>query len=904
MDELVAALRRQRAVTALVPLFFVSGATGLIYQTIWGRELHLVFGTSTFAIATVLTAFMAGLALGGAWMGRRADTVARPLAIYGALEVGIGVFAVVFPSLLHAVEPIYLAAWRTWAPTPVAFGVVQLLLVGSLLVLPTAAMGATLPLLARFATDRMGAAGDRVGLLYAVNTAGAVVGTWAAGFLLLPALGLSRTTWLAAVANVVLGLLALGLSRWTSGVQVALDAVAEPEPAVAPPSPRASRAVAWSAACAGFASLVYEVAWFRVLGLMLGASVYAFSVMLLAFLVGIAIGGRVGGWWADRLFARGGAPRVLAALAVVQVGVATLSITMMHVYQELPFWYVWLFDAFSAEAHPSLTWTVSLLLAGLVMTPPALLMGAAFPLAVRAAVGDARAVGAAVGRIYGANTAGGVLGAALAGFVLLPMLAVRGTVALAAAVNVVAALVAWAGQDAPGPALRTAWGRGLGAALATLAVVGLVVPPGWDPLLMTAGMYKYVTSFSDHSRAGILDYAVDQYDLLYYREGLSSVVTVARNKDSGNIWLANNGKVDASTTIDMPTQVMVSLLPMQFVAAPTDVLVIGLASGITAGGVTLVDDVQRLDVVELEPAIRPAAELFADFNHGVLDDPRTHLVLNDGRNHVLLTPPGTYDVIVSEPSNPWLTGVSNLFTEQFFTLGKARLKPGGIWSQWVQLYGMDDDDLRSLLATFAAVYPYMQVYAAAEDADLVLLGAEHPFGPDAAAAAHLLGWPAVADELDVVQLATVPALIGAWLMDRDEVLRMVGDTPRNTDDNMRIEYNAPLNLHRDTQALNVPMLMRHAQVPWRYVDDPALLAEVALRYDTDDDLDRAIDAMLRAGLALPVDDPLREERIEQAFTWYREGRGSTHDVGGTARELLWQAFLEQRVQPLFAPETR
>lgn len=897
MDELMVGLRRERAVAALVPLFFVSGATGLVYQTIWGRQLHLVFGTSTFAIATVLSAFMAGLAIGGWWMGSRADRVADPLRLYGQIEVGIGLYALGFPTLVAGVEPLYQWVWRTFSPSPAVFGVAQLVIVGSTLLLPTALMGATLPLLARFATERLGAAGDRVGSLYAVNTAGAVCGTWLAGFVLLPGWGLWWTTCLAALANLALGAVAIGLAGWAAGA-VGWVAVVEHGAVEEPPAPTP---LLVAAALAGFASLLYEVAWFRVLGLMLGASVYAFSVMLLAFLIGIAGGARVGGVLADRWLETGGRSAVLRGLAWVELGVGASSFLMMHVFQELPFWYVWLFDAVGADRQPGLMWVISMLIAGLIMTGPAVLMGMAFPLMVRAAIGRADELGSAVGSVYAYNTAGGVLGAALAGFVLLPALAVQGTILVGTSVNVAAALLVWSLSGVGGSAWRGAEVRRLAGAVGLLAVVGALRPPAWDPLLMTAGMYKYVTSFKDHSREGIYDYAVSQYELLYYREGLSSVVTVAKNLDSGNIWLANNGKVDASTHIDMPTQVLVSLLPMQFVDQPRTALVIGLASGITAGAAALVPELEHIEVVELEPAIVDAARLFDAYNHGVLDDPRVELFLNDGRNHVLLAAPGAYDVVVSEPSNPWLTGVSNLFTKEFFELGRSRLAEGGVWAQWVQLYGMDDQDLKSLLGTFADVYPHVLVYAAAEDADLVLLGSDRPLVPTPANAARLFGWPSVREELAAVEMDGPPAVLASLLMDRPAVMRLVGATPRNTDDNMRIEYNAPRNLHRDTQRVNLPMLHDAAIVPYEAIgEDPGFLMALGEVYLRIDDPDRAINAALRAGLLRDPQDPEREAALATAFRWYAKERvGREPDSMSEAeRAVLGAEFRDKRVRPM------
>lgn len=866
MDELVARLRRERAIRALLPLFFVSGATALVYQTIWNRELHLVFGTSTFAISTVLAAYMAGLAAGGFLMARWADRIRRPLATYGVLEVIIGVYALVFPLLVKVVTPAYLEVWRALQPGPVLFGLIQFSLVGVTLLLPTAAMGATLPILARFATERLGAAGDRIGTLYAVNTAGAVFGTWAAGFVLLPSLGLWNTTVLAAGANLVLGIGAIALDRWArADAEDATDDLEEEEigelhPELVP--------VAVAMGLAGFASLVYEVAWTRLMGLMLGASVYAFSTMLLAFLTGIALGGKIGGPIADRLLRLQGQRAVLTTLALVEVGVGVTSYLLMYLYPELPFWYVWLFDSFGAESDPAARWVMSTVLSALVMTPPAVLMGMAFPLAVRAVVTREDALGGPVGNVYAANTVGSMVGAFVAGFVLLPQIDVKGTIFVAAFANLLAAAVML---------VRASRGRsGAGARLAPLGALSLGLlfvarQPPWDPMLMTAGMYQYVSHFEDHSREGIRRYAVGKYDLLFYDEGLSSVVTVAKNRESENIWLANNGKVDASTTTDMPTQVLCSLLPIQFVEDPRDVLVIGLASGITAGAVTLVDDVQRLDIVELEPAIEKAARFFDEHNHHVLDDPRTNLISNDGRNHLLLTPPGTYDVIVSEPSNPWITGVSNLFTREFFEMGKARLKPGGVWSQWIQMYGMDEHDLKSLLRTFAMVYEHVLVYATIEDSDLVLIGSDSSIRPSPELAFGLMEQPKVGRELRLVDIESPLELVSIFQFDRDRLLEVTEGAPLNTDDNMRIEYNAPRNLHSDTTGDNYRFLLSSAVVPFDVLGgDLDKTVELARTYQERGDVVRAVLTVADAVRRVGRESPLGQWLIAEAERWQAE----------------------------------
>ncbi|MEQ1566695.1 MAG: fused MFS/spermidine synthase [Myxococcota bacterium] len=841
----------------MLALFFVSGATALTYQTLWVRKLELVFGTSTFAISTVLAAFMGGLALGGFAGGRYADRVRRPLQWYGWLEVGIGLFALLFPVLLRGVTPLYLAFWRATEPGPVAYGLVQFVLVGALLLAPTAMMGATLPLLARFATWRLGSAGDRIGTLYAVNTAGAVLGTFLCGFVLLPGIGMFATTGAAAAANLLLGASAVLLDRFAGEEMPVTDDLK-----LADQVDRILPVVLAAIGLAGFSALVYEVAWTRLLALMLGASAYTFSVMLLAFLVGIAIGGKLGGPLADRWMANGGTERVLLGFAAIEVSIALVSYLLMYLYPELPFWYVWVFDWLGAEDHPKVVWAVSLLIAGLIMTPPAVLMGMHFPVAVRAAIGRPDALGGPVGRVYGANTLGGVLGAFLAGMVLLPSVMVQGTIFVAAAAELVAAaLLVWrSGNRRFGlPAIG-----GIGALLLVFAAGR----PPWDPMLMTAGMYHYVSHFEDHSRQGIMNFSVEEYALVFYEEGLSSVVTVAKNIDTDNMWLANNGKVDASTSTDLPTQVLCSLLPMQFVEDPSDVLVIGLASGITAGAVSQVDAIDRLDVVELEPAIEKAARYFGEHNWDVLDDPRLNLITNDGRNSVLLAAPASYDVIVSEPPNPWISGVANLFTKEFLEVGKTRLKPGGVWSQWVQMYGMDTKDLRTLLATFASVYPHVLVYATIQDADLVLVGSESPLVPSPANAANLYKYPKVAAVLQRVKVNGPMDIVALYQLDREAVLELAGDVRLNTDDNMAIEYSAPLNLHRDTSTPNFELLLAHAQLPTEAVPlDAALWSHLAQTYQDRDDTARAVLALAIAAKQLPEGSPERAEMLDRARGW-------------------------------------
>ncbi|MCI0675420.1 MAG: fused MFS/spermidine synthase [Phycisphaerales bacterium] len=807
--EVIPAKARRGLHIAITLLFMVSGATSLVYETIWARQLHLVFGTSQLAISTLLAAFMAGLALGGWLGGRWAHTIKRPLLAYAALEAFIAAYAIAFPLFLQAAEPLYIGFWRAFEPSPLVFGVFQFVLVGLLLLPPTCCMGATLPLLATLAARFDDRTGRTIGRLYGANTLGAVAGIAISGFVLLPQLGLRATTLCAVAANALLALAAASLTKAMSWDQVRAEQNREaPKPLDRDAPPLVILAIL--AAIAGFTSLVYEVAWFRLMALMLGGSAYAFSIMLLAFLLGIALGGWAGGGLADRSFARGRITRTLACLALLEAGVGVAAWMAMFAYGEMPFAYVSLYN--SLAETPTLLWLGRLFLALALMLPPALLMGAAFPCLVRAAAGPSP-VSRAVGFVYAANTAGAVLGAFIGGFLLLPALHVHGTVLAAITLNIAASILAY------GPAIladhqrRTArLGRCIASGAVAIAIVH-VFSPSWNPLLMTCGIYQEVEFLPERSRAGLLSHTRLRSTLLFYDEGLSSVVTVGRDPYQSNIWLANNGKVDASIKVDLCTQVMLGHLPFMFRTDAQRVLVIGLASGISAGCVTLHQQPKQIDIAEIEPAIVTASHFFDDYNYRPLDDPRVSVVLNDARNHLNLAADGTYDLVTSEPSNPWLTGVSNLFTREFFELGKRKLAPNGIWAQWVQCYSLSPDDLRSLLATFATVYEHVRLFYS-DDGNLIVLGSGAPLPLDASDTVRIFSANHKLDQsLRSIDINTPDELLSFYIMDRPQLMQWAGDIDLNTDDNMRIEYSAPLQLQSETASENYQLLLSAADVP-------------------------------------------------------------------------------------------
>jgi spermidine synthase len=833
----------------LAPLFLVSGATSLTYQLIWARQLYWIVGTSQLAISIVLAGFMLGLALGSFAAARFAGRVRRPLVGFAVLEAFIAIYALAFPQLLQPAAKLHLLLSSSSAPYSLSSVLTQFIVTGALLLPPTICMGATLPLLARIAASPDGRdAGSKVGLLYGVNTLGAVLGTALAGFVLLPRLGLASTNQTAVAGNLAVAasaaLLALAYRPTTRAVAATATRSATAR------TRDDSKPILIIAALAGFASLLCEVAWFRLMTLILGGSTYSFSIMLLAFLLGIGIGGWAGGRPADRALVSGGRTGVLRRIGYLQLGVALLCWGAMFAYGALPQLFVDLFRFTGGTRTPLLAGELSLALA--VMLPPALLMGATFPHLVRAAASDSGDLERPVGLIYGANTAGAIAGAATAGLFLLPALRMQGCIIAAASINLVAGTIAFAiSQREPGRRLGLA--RLSVAALAGIAIIH-VLQPTWNPLLMSSGVYRHAPKLTRSDSPSLKDLAVNPYKLLFYEEGPSSIITVAEARDDGNIWLATNGKVDASSIGDMPTQVLLAHIPAMYRRDTDRALVVGLGSGVTAGSLLLDREFGELDIVEIEPAIVRASHFFDEINNRPLDDARTHLHLNDARSHLLRTPDAYYDLVISEPSNPWISGVSNLFTREFFELGKSKLAPGGIWAQWLHLYGMQSEDLKSLLGAFGSTYEAVSVFRVG-DTSLVILGS------DALDGLHVLDIDKyvgknqdIVDDLNRVEIKRAEDIIGRFQFGRSVMVELVGGVEHNTDDNMRIEYAAPLFLHADTARDNLVMLEEVAEVPLASVTSGRLAMLAFVYAELDGGWDRALVTLRHARDRRP-DDP-------------------------------------------------
>lgn len=792
----------------LVVCLFLSGLAALTLELVWSRSLRLVFGSSTLAVSSVLVAYMLGLGLGGLLAGRFAARVRNPARVYGLVEVAIGLYAWCVPSLLATLPG--LDANLTGLVPPSALALIRFFLVLTVLVVPTFLMGATLPLLTSTWVGASARVAPGVGLLYGVNTLGAVVGILAATFIFLPRLGLTGTNHLGAALALAVGIVAVTLiAPWVrtstpahtlspipGNAELQLGAKARvsarrsrsggelQETREAAPTTRWNR---WllSYATVGFSALAYEVCWFRALAMVVGSSVYAFATMLAAFLLGIGLGSLVArSWWQRRQH-----PEADYALALAALG-SSAWVTIM-VLASAPRWFVQIVDV--AGISPTAITAVSGLIAVLAMLVPTLILGAMFPGVLRLVAID-RTPSAAAGDVYFANTIGSALGAFSAGFVMIPYLGLQQTMSWLVALNLAVAAWLLASTRVWSSSRRRMAVTGIGFA----AVVTPILPSTWNPAELNRGVFQLLLDADDWRVGYEALTGVAPDGLLFHREGINT--TVAVEQRAGERVLRVNGKPDAGSAGDMPTQVLLGQLPFLYGARAERVLVVGLASGVTVGSAALFEP-EVLDVVELEPAMVEASHFFDDINHRPLDRHGVRVIIEDGRI-LLARRPSAYDVIISEPSNPWISGVANLFTREFFREAREALQPHGVLLQWVQLYGLAPQAWTSILAALQAEFPYVYVFSHSglTGGDSLIMATQRRLtAPDFPRWENLR--PEVRADLERVGLFDTPDLWSLLRLGPEEVALLAQEAPVvNSDDNLFVELTAPRTLH-DADAL-------------------------------------------------------------------------------------------------------
>ena len=767
-----------------------SGFAGLIYEVSWTRLVTLYMGHTTAAASTVVAAFMGGLAGGSALGGRLAVnlTPKQSLWAYAALESVVVLSALALPSELGALKPLLEWAYSDGAPG-FLFAAIRLASCLVLLVIPALALGATFPLAVRWFVDRSQSVGRLGGALYAANTAGAALGAVAAGFLLLPALGLFKTV-LVGVGASVLALLAILMLVRRAGEGRPSDrrpSAHGPHRSTVERAPRPER---WTLAAAvlgltGFATLTYEIAWTRVFSLTAGPSTYAFAATLAAVIIGLAIGSVIGSvlaGWTDRFVLALTLDLTATSAAAAWAGSLAGGALPRYVAEQL---------ARTPQDFSSVQWQGAWLMAGLVV-PTATGLGIAFPLALQLVRGDERRTATRLGALYAINTVTAGIGSLAAGFIVIPFLGLQNTVRLATAALILSSLLVIVRGGLSKSARQLA-------VLPALAVLGwLAFQRPWDRELLASGVYKYAGLVS---REIDLETGLKAGTLLYYRDGAAATVSVKRL--TGTLSLSLDGKVDASTSGDMLAQKALAHLPLLLHGGPRRVCIIGLGSGVTLAS-ALLHPVSSVDVVEISPNVVEASQLFADDNRHAIDDPRARLILGDGRSHLLLAD-RQYDVIISEPSNPWMAGVAALFTREFLLAARARLTRGGILCQWAHTYNIGDRDLRSIAATFASVFPDGTMWLMG-DSDLLLIGSAGSSTPSLDGLARHWNRPGVAADLRAVSAYEPFAFLSSYVGGPDEIRRYAAGARLQSDDAMALEFSAPRAQYVSASSENVATL--------------------------------------------------------------------------------------------------
>lgn len=769
-------LPRQNHIGILL-CFLLSGSAGLIYQVAWSKALGLIFGHTAYAISTVLAVFMAGLAAGSACIGRWCENHSRPIALYARLEFLVGVTGALSIVGLTGVRSLYLAAYPTFGGSqPLLLG---LRFIGSAVVLflPTFLMGGTFPVLVRGIAQRSSQLGLRVSLLYWVNTLGAVGGTLLAGFVLLPAYGLRLTVASAVILNMLAALTALRIAK------------EEPEPASLAVSQtakkRATTAQAQGSsnfllflfAIVGATAFAYEIAWTRLLEIMIGSSTYAFTLMLATFLAGTVIGSAL-----FQRFAGHSRDISLSTFSRTQICTAIAALSSLVLFP----WIASIIPPLLRATHQTFA---GLLLAqfavsSLTVLPLAVVFGFNFP-AVVVLVGGARrdnaGESAMVGKAYAANTLGAIVGAVAAGFWLVSWLGNFQLVVFTAGVNLLLAIVLelrLSPRSVPRLAMNVA-------CLVAALFVGFS-PYFNNKSLLSLSAVLYGNSYQGHLTLGEI---AATNDLVFATDGVNASVSVLRSDNY--VALRINGKTDASTG-DARTQLLLGHLGGALHPAPRRVLIIGFGSGMTASTVARYPDVERIDCVEIEPAVIRAAPFLGTLNRGVMRDPRLHLIFDDARDF-LLTSREEYDLIISEPSNPWIAGIATLFTDEFYAAVRKRLAPGGMFVQWLQSYSLAPDDLRMVIGTLAPHFPDVTLWRG-EGPDLLLLGRMNNSSIQFAHLRSLWKEEGIHKDFEALDVHEPEGLIAYYLLDDSGIRRLATASALNTDDRTLLEYHAPQTL--------------------------------------------------------------------------------------------------------------
>jgi predicted membrane-bound spermidine synthase/tetratricopeptide (TPR) repeat protein len=648
------------------------------------------------------------------------------------------------------------------------------------LLIPTILMGGTLPILVRFISHKLEESGRNIAVLYFLNSFGAVVGSLLAGFFFIRLLGLSTTVYSAAIINLLIGTFAIILSLWKiNSDKSEVEATEEAEQIF----PRREVILAITVAgSSGLASMIYEVTWVRMLIPVLGSSTYSFSIMLVAFISGITIGSLIVSSFIQRV------KNLPSLLGWCQVGIVLSMFAVLPLYARIPyeFWKVASILVRSSDTYP-IYLTIQFIFGFMLMIVPTIFLGMSLPIATRIAARGISVLGKSVGNIFAINTLGTVIGSLLSGLVLIPLIGVKHTIEVGIGCNLLAGLLVFVFAGLiPRKQMFVAL------PLMFLTLIGyLFFVPNWNKGVMLSGVFRSMHSdVKPPESYDVFLKNANAIKVLYYKEGTTATIGVVEGKYGNETQrvLIVNGKSDASTKGDLPTQLLCGQIPCMLQKNPENVLVVGLGSGVTIGSV-LTHPVKRVDCVEIAPEIVEALSQFDEANHRPLSDTRSNLFIEDALAYLKITN-RKYDIIINEPTNPWIAGVGNLFTTEFFEKCKQRMNKGGIMVQWFHLYEMNDELFKMVVRTFQSSFTYVSLWQALQ-ADIIMIGSEEPISIEYDKIKQAMTEKRIKEDLQRISIPDAATFLSLEMLSSKSVLRYVGTGDLNTEDRPRLEYGAP-----------------------------------------------------------------------------------------------------------------
>jgi len=752
-------------------LFFCSGISSLIFEVVWLRQLTIILGNTVFAVSAVLTVFMGGLALGSFLSGRMIDRRNDPLRVYALIEISIGLLGFFLTSILNQTGPVYILFHNSLGENLILQYIARYVFSFFLLIIPTTLMGATLPVLSRFVVENKYSLGLNIGRLYALNTLGAAGGCYLAGFMFIGNLGIRVTVLIASVLSVTVGTLAWYYNKRLSESGIIVYKSPEFESESSHKESTFRILILSVFAISGFVALGYEVLWTRVLVSYLGNSVYAFSTMLTTFLIGIAVGSLVLSSFVDQR------KRLVTGFGLIEVAIGFYVLLSIYILG-------WSVDklAMVKQPYPVWQWTgLRFMKAFALMFVPTFFFGATFPVAGRIYTINFRRVGQSIGELYTWNTLGAIIGSAVTGFVLMPMLGIEKSLLVLLCMNLCIGMALCAAE----PKMTHKKRFLLLAAVALTTVIGLSGIP--------KNIFRHMQELS-----------YPPAEVIYYKEDLAGTVTV-KQKNESRMLSIDNLDVAGTHILFLSSSKSLGHLPMLLHPNPRSVFVLGFGGGGTAYSISTYPEVERIDAAELSRSIVNAAPLFDKINHNIISEPRLNIVVNDGRNF-LLTSRRTYDVISVDLNWPQTSGSGSLYTREFYEICRDRLNENGIMVEWLNMGFIPVQYLQTILRTVQQVFPNTSLWWTYRQAHLLLVASKTPLSIDFQLLTRKMNHPPTQRDLAEVHLDEPAEFLSYFIAEGDDLLKFTqGSQLINTDNFPIIEYKLPrftsLALEGNTEAM-------------------------------------------------------------------------------------------------------